>query len=134
MKKTSVTNEVLELLVKEIGQELVSALTLRFGGRRIPIPRSSKAVMAQELCKVIGVDGLQKLIKVFGGQEIYLKKDHARTQAVRDRAICDRVDFLMRDVASGGEGLSFRRAILKLVDEFGLSDRRIEVIVNRGCK
>ena len=90
--------------------------------------------MAQELCKVIGVDGLQKLIKVFGGQEIYLKKGHAKKQAVRDMAICDRVDFLMRDAASGGEGLSFRRAILKLVDEFGLSDRRIEVIVNRGCE
>ncbi|MCK6396488.1 Mor transcription activator family protein [Zoogloea sp.] len=134
MKKSNRENEVLESLVETVGQEQVSALMLKFGGRRLRIPRSLESKVAHELCEVIGVDGLQKLIKVFGGQEFYLKKGYAKKQAARDRAICDRADFLTRDVARGGEGLSFRRATSRLVDEFGLSDRWIEAIINRGCE
>lgn len=131
-KKTNAAGENFESLVEAVGQELASVLMMRFGGRRMRIPRSCESEGAQEFCAVIGIDGFQKLIKVFAGQEIYIKKNCDQDKAARNRAICDRADSLMRDVARGGEGLSFRRATLKLVDEFGLCDRHITNIVNRG--
>lgn len=131
-KKTSPVGETFESLIEAVGHELAGVLMMRFGGRRMRIPRSCESEVAQELCAVIGIDGFQKLIKAFAGQEIYIKKNFDQKKAARNRAICDRADFLTRDVARGGEGLSFRRATLKLVDEFGLSDRQIETIVNRG--
>mgnify|MGYP000496949516 FL=1 len=131
-KKTNAADKTFDSLVEGVGHELAGVLMMKFGGRRMRIPRSCESEGAQEFCAVIGIDGFQKLIKAFGGEDIYIKKNSDQDRAARNRAICDRADFLMRDVARGGEGLSFRRATLKLVDEFELSDRRIQLIVNRG--
>jgi hypothetical protein len=121
MEKTATYPSFISLLGRVIGEKAAKLLMQpgAFGGKTIAVPKSEVGRGEQAfaaISEIIGADAAQRLSKHFGGERIYVPKGNKHQLIERNRRIVNAYD--------GGANLH------TLVSEFGLSDRRIQTILN----
>ena len=121
-KKSSLPVVVTEMRAL-LGDVKTQAMVTAFGGQRIRIPATPASAMFSEIAKAIGPEGAGQLHKAYGRGLLYIPKLESLERARRNERIRQRFDELTRDMSS-------RKAVSLMVQEFGLSDRQIETIVN----
>ena len=72
-----------------------------------------------ELAKLIGIDAYKKLVKYYGGGDVYVCKADMATRLSRNKEICEKFD-----------GENYR----ELAKEYGLTDRWVRVITAEKLK
>lgn len=121
-KKSSIPLVVTELRAL-LGEVKTQALVTAFGGQSIRIPATPASAMFSEIAKAIGPEGAGQLHKAYGRELLYIPKLKRLEHALRNERIRQRFSELTRD-------MSTRKAVAIMVQEFGLSCRRIEIIAN----
>ena len=117
---------VIEQLVGIVGIECVQQLVeARLLGYRQRIGRSRECEWWREWADVIGDGPTDAVMRVWAGQQIYFPACADAVRAERNRQIVLRFDQMTR-----GEGLSAGRAVRRLCQQFRLTDRTIDSIVN----
>lgn len=122
-KKSNALPLVVTEMLPLLGEENTQAMIKAFGGRRIRVPATEGCAGFAEIEQVIGTESTLLFCKAFGRVSIYIPKLEVFERAHRNGRMRQRFDELSRD-------LSGRKSIDLMVQEFGLSGRHIETIVN----
>ena len=116
---------IIEQLVGIVGIECVQQLVeARLLGFRQRIGRSRECEWWREWSDVIGDGPTDAVMRVWAGQAIYFPACADAVRAERNRQIVLCFDQMTR------EGLSAGRAVRRLCQQFRLSDRTIDGIIN----
>lgn len=114
-------------LANLIGLPATLALVEEFGGNelRVPMGRSGKsAAPFQRISNAIGEEATITLSKLYGGDTLYIPSCARTRRVLRDMEIVRAYDELIIDTSA-------RAAAAILAKRFCLSNRGIEMIVNR---
>lgn len=93
-----------------IGQDAALALLIRHGGRRMHIPTAT----TEYLSLLVGAGQAQVLVREFGGAFVELPSKHITAAAVLEARIIE---------------MSNKKTVNQIVDEVGLSFRRVKQII-----
>jgi len=65
-------------------------LVQHYGGLPIHIPKRARGKLYDELLRLIGADSTSELVRVFGGESLYVAKDAKAAKAIHQRAIAEK--------------------------------------------
>lgn len=115
--------EAADQLTFELGAEAAAALSERFGGLSIRIPRSTKSLDYAWLAEALGATLADRVVEKFAGEEIYIPKNHQRAVDARHAEIQTHFKQLLAN------GRVKKRAIQDVALAHKLSARQIQRIL-----
>ena len=113
-----------QLIVDAIGFNSAMAFIRETGGRHFRFPVGKGSAQWEHLVELVGEKAAEKLIRLFGGTDMYIPCCYRAIKAERNRRLVTRYESLLK------QNYSARGAVDILVPEFGISNRMIFIIVN----
>lgn len=80
----------IQLLADHIGDTSAMRLVMHFGGLDVHIPKIARGRTFDDLTRVMGADTTATLMRVFGGEHLYIAKDAKAAKAIHQRIIAER--------------------------------------------
>ena len=111
-------------IAEVIGLADTEKLVRTLGGTRFKFSKGKQnTARLQLLKKAIGNDWTEKLLAVFGGDEMYIPRCQKKKKKIRNQQF--RVEY--RQLIE--QGLSKARAYVQLLPQYGISNRTADVIL-----
>ena len=110
------------MFVAYFGEEAAAVITEKLGGVSVKIPTTQDGKRWAYLANAVGDDLAARISDVFGGEMMYIPKEHEAQVAERNRQVRDFCRTLMI------QGWQRQRVIQEAAKVFDLSDRHIRRI------
>lgn len=125
---------VAQELAEAVGLPKALRLVETLGGTTFPVPkRETKQgeLRFAVLADVVGVEAAEVLVRRYGSTDLYIPKCAEAMRRLRDAAIIQEYDALIRKDMNGRKGISGNEAVQRLARSHRLSDRQIFNILKR---
>ncbi|WP_447880407.1 Mor transcription activator family protein, partial [Serratia fonticola] len=117
-------------LIKLIGYQDTAKLISKIGGITFPVSqgmRNKDNFRRDYIVQAVGKDSAEKIERQLGGDVIYIPRCASALREWRNLELVREYRALL------ATGVSGRRALLKLCPQYGISDRRAQIILARYC-
>lgn len=128
MREMDLLPESIQEIMGVIGYEDTLKLVSAIGGVRFKFGKGMRdTVRLRILCDLIGDKQTQKLLRVFGGDSLYIPRCVSLLQAHRNRQFCEEFHSLQEK-----SGQSKAMVLLQLCPKYGISNRTADVILKKN--
>ena len=121
--------QTIQTIAELVGMPATARLVEAFGGTTFPVPvggnRKKGLMRRAALGQVVGDEAAEKIVRHFGGSELYIPRCAYQLRASRDQALIKDFDELC------AAGLSANEATNELALKYRLSNRRVYDILNQ---